>query len=118
VGIDISGTALIAAQQNLQAQVEGLVGTSSLTFIEDDNLRGIERARAMFPDDCFCILWMGSSIGNFDHDHAISLLQQVRQTVGPNCLFFLCTGKPFPMESKPFLAPKLSLFFCVPGSYF
>ena len=107
VGIDISGTAIKMAQENIMDQVKGM-DESNLTFIEDDYRQGMRKAKAMFPDECFCIMWMGGSIGNFDRDAAIDFLLEALDVVGPNCLFFLCTGIDY-IYMKHIC--KLNLFF-------
>ena len=91
MGIDISGTAIKMARENILDRVKGM-DDSNLTFIEDDYKRGMRQVKAMFPNECLCIMWMGGSIGNFDRDAAIDFLSEALDVVGPKCLFFLCTG--------------------------
>lgn len=90
VGIDVSGSALKQAHKNLLEHVQGL-SPSNLHFIEDEYMDALKQLRQRFPHKFFCIMWIGSSVGNLADDDAVSFMEEVLRTVGPMCQFFLCT---------------------------
>ncbi|KAI5060176.1 hypothetical protein GOP47_0025114 [Adiantum capillus-veneris] len=92
VGIDVSQSFLKQAHTNLLGNVHGLK-PSSLHFIQADYMEGLTQARQAFPNKLFCVMWLGSSIGNLVAEDAVSFLKKTLSIVGPNCLLFLCADQ-------------------------
>ncbi|MCO5597245.1 hypothetical protein L7F22_051321 [Adiantum nelumboides] len=92
VGIDVSESFLKQARTNLLENVRGLKPTS-LHFIQADYMEGLKQARQAFPNKLFCVMWLGSSIGNLAAEDAVSFLKKTLSIVGSKCLLFLCADQ-------------------------
>ncbi|MCO5570867.1 hypothetical protein L7F22_024596 [Adiantum nelumboides] len=92
VGIDVSESFLRQARANLLENVHGLKATN-LHFIQADYIEGLKQARHAFPNKLFCIMWLGSSIGNLAAEDAVSFLKKTLGIVGRKCLLFLCADQ-------------------------
>ena len=77
--IDISAAALIKCHQEL-----GHLGAVSMVGLETSYLEGIQEAAARRqPDQTFLVLFLGSSIGNFDPPAAERFLRDIRRQLKP-----------------------------------
>jgi dimethylhistidine N-methyltransferase len=77
--IEISSEALVSCEREL----DDLVHVSILGF-ETEYLDGLSRAVARRkPGDAVVVLFLGSSIGNFDRGPAQEFLRRIRQTIQP-----------------------------------
>lgn len=73
--IDISATALLKCHQEL-----GNLGSVSMVGLEKSYLEGLQEAVARRrPDQTFLVLFLGSSIGNFDPPAAEKFLRDIRR---------------------------------------
>jgi len=68
--VDVSAAALWSAEQHMHARVPGL----RVDPIHDDYIHGLARVRAL-SDRRLLVLWLGSSIGNFDDAAAVATLR-------------------------------------------
>ena len=89
-GIDVSGGALDQAKRNL-LRLCPEVPASSLEFIEAEYLPGLTTARQRHPSATLCILWLGSSVGNFAPPEAAVFLADMRRVAGDRASLLLCT---------------------------
>jgi L-histidine Nalpha-methyltransferase len=76
--VDVSATALMAAQERLEQEIAGLVVCP----------RVMDYTRDFTLDEAVCgerrlVLYIGSSIGNFEPHEAGALLENVRKALGP-----------------------------------
>lgn len=77
--IDISAAALIKCHQEL-----GTVGAMSMVGLEKSYLEGLQEAAARRrPDQTLLVLFLGSSIGNFDPTAAENFLRDIRHRLQP-----------------------------------
>lgn len=88
-GIDVSGGALDQARNNLTRQCPDLP-PSQLEFIESEYLPGLKQARKHHAQSSLCILWLGSSVGNFSPPDAASFLRDMQAAAGQNSALLLC----------------------------
>jgi dimethylhistidine N-methyltransferase len=90
VGIDVSGGALIQAERNLQNFCPE-IPTANLEFIEAEYFSGLTEAHKRHPDKCMCMLWLGSSVGNFTFPEAADFLAKLKIAAGEDSVLLLCT---------------------------
>lgn len=90
IGIDCSAGALTQAKKNLQAHCP-LIPEPNLEFIAAEYLEGMEEARRRHPNALLCMLWLGSSIGNFTSPDAVTFLRNLRRATGDRAALLLCT---------------------------
>ena len=90
VGIDVSGRALAQAESNLRRLCPE-VGGAQLEMVEAEYLAGVAEARRRHPDAALCMLWLGSSVGNFAPPAAVAFLRDLRASAGANSSLLLCT---------------------------
>jgi L-histidine Nalpha-methyltransferase len=77
--IDISAAALIKCHQEL-----GHIGAISIVGLETSYLEGLQDAAARRqPDQTLLVLFLGSTIGNFDPPAAERFLREIRQHLKP-----------------------------------
>ncbi|HEU4682903.1 MAG TPA: L-histidine N(alpha)-methyltransferase [Nitrospira sp.] len=87
VPIDISPTAL----NNCRKELTG-VGGLSLVGLERSYLEGLEEvSRRRPPDHALLVLFIGSTLGNFERDAAEVFLTQIRQALQPGDALLLGT---------------------------
>jgi len=85
--IDVSAAALLKCHQEL-----GQLGSVSMVGLETSYLEGIQEAVAhRQPDQRFLVLFLGSSIGNFDRPAAENFLQDLRRHLKPGDALLLGT---------------------------
>jgi L-histidine Nalpha-methyltransferase len=85
--IDISAAALIKCHQEL-----GNVGAMSMVGLEKSYLEGLQEAAARRrPDQTLLVLFLGSSIGNFDPPAAEKFLRDIRDQLQPGDALLLGT---------------------------
>jgi L-histidine Nalpha-methyltransferase len=85
--IDVSAAALLKCHQEL-----GHLGAVSMVGLETSYLEGIQEAAAhRQPDQKFLVLFLGSSIGNFDRPAAEHFLQELRLHLKPGDALLLGT---------------------------
>jgi L-histidine N-alpha-methyltransferase len=85
--IDISSTALIKCQQELSH-----LGAVSIVGLEKSYLEGLQEAAARRrPDQTLLVLFLGSSIGNFDPPAAESFMCDIRRHLKPSDALLLGT---------------------------
>jgi uncharacterized SAM-dependent methyltransferase len=75
VGIDVSASFLQEARSNLTKQG---MAHDCIEMMEGEYMAGLQQVRAMYPAANLCIMWLGSSVGNFSD--------------GTRCQIFLCAG--------------------------
>lgn len=90
LGIDVSGGALLQARRNLQTLCPD-IPAANLELCEAEYLPGLAEARRRHPDATLCVLWLGSSVGNFNSDETVLFLNSLRCAVGDNAALLLCT---------------------------
>ncbi len=76
--VDVSAMALIEAQMRLEAQIPGVLVCPRVA----DYTKGLELDSTL-PSERRLVLYIGSSIGNFEPDVASQLLRNVRAAVSP-----------------------------------
>lgn len=69
--VDVSAAALWSAEQSMQRRLPGL----RVDPVHDDYIRGLSRVRAAQRGRRLLVLWLGSSIGNFDDAQAGEMLR-------------------------------------------
>jgi L-histidine N-alpha-methyltransferase len=85
--IDISAAALIKCHQEL-----GNVGAMSMVGLEKSYLEGLQEAAVRrLPDQTLLVLFLGSSIGNFDPLAAENFLRDIRHQLQPGDALLLGT---------------------------
>jgi len=85
--IDVSASALIKCQQEL-----GHLGAVSMVGLERSYLEGLQEAAARRrPDQTLLVLFLGSSIGNFDRPAAEDFLRDIRRQLKPGDALLLGT---------------------------
>lgn len=77
--LDVSAAALWDAEQRMQRRLPGL----RVDPIHDEYVRGLARIRAMHPGCRLLVLWLGSSIGNFDDRQAVEMLAALSAQCAP-----------------------------------
>ncbi|HTU57856.1 MAG TPA: L-histidine N(alpha)-methyltransferase [Polyangiales bacterium] len=77
--VDVSAAALWSAEQSMQRRLPGL----RVDPVHDDYIRGISRVRAAQQGRRLLVLWLGSSIGNFNDTDAVSMLRGLSEVCGP-----------------------------------
>jgi len=83
VPIDVSAAALAACTRTIGE-------LTRVTAIEDDYLRGLSRALEGREDgEPALVLFLGSTIGNFDRDDAAAFVAQIRDALRPGDAFLL-----------------------------
>ncbi|KAG0553605.1 hypothetical protein KC19_12G024700 [Ceratodon purpureus] len=87
VGIDVSSSFLQEARSNL---VEEGIDPECIEMVEGEYMQGLKEVRAMHPDENLCIMWLGSSVGNFTDEGAIQFFRDIHSAVGTRCQIFLC----------------------------
>lgn len=90
VGIDVSGGALRQAERNLQTLCPA-VPHSHLEFIEAEYFNGLLEVQRRHPGALLCMLWLGSSVGNFTFPEAAAFLRQLNENAGGRAALLLCT---------------------------
>jgi dimethylhistidine N-methyltransferase len=91
--IEISSTALVSCEREL----DDLAHVSILGF-ETEYLDGLSRAVARRqPGDAVVVLFLGSSIGNFDRGPAEEFLRKIRQALAPGDSLLLGTDLEKPL---------------------
>jgi L-histidine N-alpha-methyltransferase len=76
--VDVSATALEAARERLERELPEVI----VEHVVADYTRGL-RLEACTPGEQRLVLFIGSSIGNFDRDDAATLLQELRAALEP-----------------------------------
>jgi L-histidine Nalpha-methyltransferase len=71
--LDVSAAALWDAEQRMRRLLPGL----RVDPVHDEYVRGLSRVRAAHPECRLLVLWLGSSIGNFQNSQAIDMLRGV-----------------------------------------
>lgn len=61
-------------------------------MVEGEYMQGLKTVRAMHPGANMCIMWLGSSVGNFTDEGAIRFFRDISIAVGTRCQIFLCAG--------------------------
>lgn len=85
--IDVSAAALIKCHQEL-----GHLGSVSMVGLERSYLEGLQEAAARRrPEQTFLVLFLGSSIGNFDPPAAENFLREIRRQLKPGDALLLGT---------------------------
>ncbi len=85
--IDVSAAALLKCHQEL-----GNLGAVSMVGLERSYLEGLQEAAARRrPDQTLLVLFLGSSIGNFDPPAAENFLRDIRRHVKPGDALLLGT---------------------------
>ena len=69
--VDVSAAALWSAEQTMQRRLPGL----RVDPVHDEYIRGLSRVRAAQRGRRLLVLWLGSSIGNFDDAQAVEMLR-------------------------------------------
>ena len=90
VGIDVSGGALQQARLNLQTLCPD-IPPENLEFIEAEYYEGLREAHRRHPTAPLCMLWLGSSVGNFTMDEAAVALREFKEAAGEDSVLLLCT---------------------------
>lgn len=90
IGIDVSAGALVQARKNLESYCPD-IPSDNMEFLAMEYQPGLEEARKRYPDATFCILWLGSSVGNFTTPEAAAFLSDMRRAAGDQVMFLLCT---------------------------
>ena len=75
--VDVSSSALEAARARIESEIPGIGGAAG------DGLHGGVFFRAGVPGERRLVLYIGSSIGNFEPHEAALLLRRVRQALAP-----------------------------------
>lgn len=89
IGIDVSQGALDQALQNMRTYCPD-VAEDNFGYICAEYVKGLRLARSRHPHASLCILWLGSSIGNFTFNEAKAFLQEIRCIAGDNSAIILC----------------------------
>jgi len=85
--IDISALALAKCRHELAG-----LGSVSIVGLEQSYLAGLEEAAGRRrPGDCLLVLFLGSTIGNFDRPAAEAFLRQIRRCLAPGDALLLGT---------------------------
>lgn len=82
--------ALDQARANLQRACPGL-RSSQVALLQADYLAGVALARQAHPQATLCLLWLGSSVGNFGQDAAAAFLVYLAAAAGERMQLLLCT---------------------------
>lgn len=90
VGIDVSGGALLQAEKNLQKFCPE-IPAAHLEFIEAEYFSGLNEAHRRHPNATLCMLWLGSSVGNFTFAEAAEFLAKLKTAAGEDSVLLLCT---------------------------
>jgi dimethylhistidine N-methyltransferase len=90
VGIDVSGGALVQAERNLHRYCPE-IPACNLEFIEAEYFSGLNEAHRRHPDATLCMLWLGSSVGNFTFPEAADFLVKLKVAAGEDSVLLLCT---------------------------
>lgn len=90
VGIDVSGGALRQAERNLQTLCPH-IPPANLEFIEAEYFPGLVEVQKRHPGALLCMLWLGSSVGNFTFPEAAAFLRQLNENAGGGAALLLCT---------------------------
>jgi len=69
--VDVSAAALWSAEQSMQRRLPGL----RVDPVHDEYIRGLSRVRAAQRGRRLLVLWLGSSIGNFDDAQGVEMLR-------------------------------------------
>jgi L-histidine N-alpha-methyltransferase len=77
--VDVSAAALWSAERRMQSQLPWL----RVDPVHDDYRAGLQRVRAAAGDRKLLVLWLGSSIGNFTYDQAVSVLSGFASACAP-----------------------------------
>lgn len=88
VGIDVSAEALRQTERTLRRACPRLPA-ASLHLVEAEYLAGLRRVRREHPGATLCVLWLGSSIGNFADGQAEVYLQGLAEAAGPEARLLL-----------------------------
>jgi L-histidine Nalpha-methyltransferase len=92
--IDISAAALIKCHQEL-----GHLGAVSIVGLETSYLEGLQDAASRrLPDQALLVLFLGSSIGNFDPRAADTFLRDIRRQLQPGDALLLGTDIEKPVD--------------------
>jgi dimethylhistidine N-methyltransferase len=92
--IDLSGAALSRCQRDLDD-----ISNLRIVPIEDSYLNGLTSASKLRePGRSMLVLFLGSSIGNFEPDVARNFLTSVRQSLQPGDVFLLSTDLVKPVD--------------------
>lgn len=89
-GIDVSAEALRQTRRTLAARCPRL-DPGALELVEADYLEGVRAVRAGHPEAALCLLWLGSSIGNFNERDAAGFLAALAAAAGPSARVLLGT---------------------------
>jgi L-histidine Nalpha-methyltransferase len=93
--IDISASALSKCQQEFAG-----MGSVSLVGLEASYLEGLRTAvSSRRPGQTFLVLFLGSTVGNFERPAAERFLQEVRQCLSPGDALLLGTDLEKPIET-------------------
>jgi dimethylhistidine N-methyltransferase len=83
--VDVSAAALWSAEQSMQQRLPGL----RVDPVHDDYIRGLSRVRAAQSGRRLLVLWLGSSIGNFDDAQAVDMLRGLSSVCDPQDLLLV-----------------------------
>ncbi|KAH9306444.1 hypothetical protein KI387_010848 [Taxus chinensis] len=92
VGIDISESALVEARRNLTDLVGGLE-PSAIEFVHADFIKGLQQVKRCYPEQQFCIVWLGSSVGNLTKENAVEFFKDVLKAAGSTSQLLVSMGK-------------------------
>ncbi|KAG0583912.1 hypothetical protein KC19_3G171100 [Ceratodon purpureus] len=87
VGIDVSASFLQEARSNLVKQG---MANDCIEMVEGEYMAGLQKVRAMYPSANLCIMFLGSSVGNFTDEGAVQFFLDIFAAVGTRCQIFLC----------------------------
>jgi dimethylhistidine N-methyltransferase len=90
IAVDVSGEALRQAKESLKKKC-GCIPEENITMIEDEYLNGLVTAQDYVGDDPLCVLWLGSSVGNFTREQAVDFFISMRQVLNDDAMVLLGT---------------------------
>lgn len=88
IAIDVSREALRQAEACLRDLCDGLP-EKNIHLVEAEYMQGLNEAQMKFGDAPLCVLWLGSSIGNFTRDESIEFLKVAFSRLNRNSMILL-----------------------------
>ena len=90
IAVDVSREALRQAKESLKKRC-GCIPEENITMIEDEYLNGLVKAQEYVGNAPLCVLWLGSSVGNFTREQAVDFFISMRHVLNDDAMVLLGT---------------------------
>lgn len=90
IGVDVSGEALRQARESIRIHC-GSIPEDNIMMIEDEYLSGLKKAQECVGNTPLCVLWLGSSVGNYTREESVDVFTSMRGVLNEDAVVLLGT---------------------------